>query len=46
MKDIGQWNLINMIDGLEGFTIRLWTGVLGWSMEEIEVFLAKVRKDL
>ena len=46
MKEIGAWNLINMIDGLEGFTIRLWTQVLGWSMEEIEVFLVDVRKDL
>lgn len=46
MKEIGAWNLINMIDGLEGFTIRLFTQVLGWSMEEIEVFLEDVRKDL
>lgn len=46
MKEIGEWNLVNMLDGLEGFTNRLFTGVLGWSMEEVQAFLVGVRKDL
>ena len=46
LKEIGKWNLINMLDGLEGFTVRLWTMALGMEMEEIEVILAAVRKDL
>ena len=46
LKEIGAWNLINMLDGLEGFTFRLFQGVHGWSREEIEVFLAGVRKDM
>ena len=46
MKEIGEWNLLNMLDGLDGFTFRLWTNVLGWSMEEVESFLENVRKDL
>lgn len=46
MKEIGEWNLVNMLDGLEGFTFRLWTKVLGWSVEEVEAFLIGVRKDL
>lgn len=46
MKEIGQWNLINMLDGLEGFTFRLWTSVLGWTVEETESFLTGVRRDV
>lgn len=46
MKEIGQLNLIDMLDGLEGFTFRLWTTVLGWSVEETESFLVCVRRDV
>ena len=35
-----------MLDGLEGFTWRLFMGVLGWSKEEIEILLAGVRRDM
>lgn len=35
-----------MLDGLEGFTFRLFMGVLGWSREEVETFLTSVRKDM
>ena len=34
-----------MLDGLHGLTIALWTRVLGWTEQEIEVFLAGVRKE-
>lgn len=33
-------------DGLEGFSLRLFTNALGWKAEEVQVMLAKVRKDL
>ena len=33
-------------DGLEGFSLRLFTNALGWKVEEVQVMLAKVRKDL
>ncbi|ETN45927.1 uncharacterized protein HMPREF1541_00109 [Cyphellophora europaea CBS 101466] len=46
LKEMGSWNLINMLDGLEGFTVRLWTMALEMSTEEIEVILAGVRKDV
>ncbi|KAI4227821.1 MAG: hypothetical protein L6R36_002115 [Xanthoria steineri] len=32
--------------GLEAFTLRLFTQVLGWKSEEVHVLLANVRKDL
>ncbi|OLN81629.1 Malonyl-[acyl-carrier protein] O-methyltransferase 1-like protein 5 [Colletotrichum chlorophyti] len=45
-KDIGMLNLIQVLDGLEAFNLRLLTGVLGWSREEVLVLLAQVRNEL
>ena len=46
LKTIGAWNLVQLEDGLEGFTLRLFTQHLDWKREEVDVMLAKVRKDL
>ena len=46
LKGIGSWNLVQLEDGLEGFTMRLFTQYLGWKVEEVKVMLAKVRKNL
>lgn len=45
-KTIGAWNLVQVEDGLEAFTLRLFTQFLGWKTEEVQVLLANVRKDL
>lgn len=45
-KTIGAWNLVEIEDGLEAFTLRLYTQQLGWKPQEVQVLLAKVRKDL
>lgn len=45
-KVLGCWNLVQIEDGLEGFSLRLLTQVLGWDPAEVQVLLAKVRKDL
>lgn len=45
-KELGRLTMANFLVGLEGFTLRLWTGVLGMSYEEVLVFLAGVRKDV
>ncbi|CAG1977748.1 unnamed protein product [Fusarium graminearum] len=47
-KEIGQWHNMNMdhFKGLEALSIAVLTRVLGWSQEEVTVFLAKVRKDI
>lgn len=37
---------MQFLDGLEGFTLRLLTQVLGWNYTEVQVFLAAVRKAL
>ncbi|KAF4997445.1 hypothetical protein FGRMN_3809 [Fusarium graminum] len=46
-KEIGQWHNMNMdaFKGLESLSIAVLTRVMGWSQEEVTVFLAKVRKE-
>lgn len=46
LKDVGAFNLVQLTDGLEGFSLRMFTHVLGWAPEELQVFLGKVKKDL
>ena len=45
LKETGMMNLVQVLDGLEGFSHKIFE-LLGWSRIEIEVLLAKVRKDL
>src|SRR5436305_14508095 len=45
-KTLGTWSLQNMLDGLHAFSIALFTRALGWSAEEVEVFLVDVRNDV
>jgi len=45
-KEVGMLNLAQALNGLEGFSLRLFCGVLGWSKEEVLVLLSKVRKEL
>ncbi|KAK2037322.1 methyltransferase domain-containing protein [Colletotrichum somersetense] len=45
-KDIGMCNLIQMLDGLEAFSLRVFCDVLGWTRAEVLVLLAMVRKEL
>ncbi|KAH8746365.1 S-adenosyl-L-methionine-dependent methyltransferase [Hyaloscypha finlandica] len=46
MKEIGLWAHEVTVSNLSGLSIALFTHGLGWSVEELEVFLADVRKDL
>jgi hypothetical protein len=46
MKKMGTYMMMNMLEGIEAFTLRLWTQQLGWSTEQIQLFLAEVRKDI
>jgi hypothetical protein len=45
-KELGAWNLLNIDSEVEGMTRALFTRGLGWSPEEVQVFLADVRKDM
>ena len=46
MKDLGHWWNENMVLGLQGFSLAYFSRILGWSAEEIEVYLVNVRKSL
>ncbi|KAN0088992.1 S-adenosyl-L-methionine-dependent methyltransferase [Hyaloscypha variabilis] len=46
MKEIGLWAHEVTISNLSGLSIALFTHGLGWRIEELEVFLADVRKDM
>jgi hypothetical protein len=46
LKMIGAFELHNLLQGLHGFSMRMFTKVFGWSPEQVEVFLVDVRKDL
>ncbi|KAF2095539.1 S-adenosyl-L-methionine-dependent methyltransferase [Rhizodiscina lignyota] len=43
-KEKGLWMLQNMQEGLQGFSMGIFTKGLGWRAEEVEVFLAEVRR--
>jgi hypothetical protein len=45
-KELGVWNNENVAIGLESLTIAPFTRAHGWSIEDIQVFLTEVRKDL
>ncbi|OHE95620.1 methyltransferase domain-containing protein [Colletotrichum orchidophilum] len=45
-KDIGMGNLIQLLDGLEAFTLRLFCGILGWTEEKVSMLLSHVRQEL
>lgn len=46
LKTIGKFNQVQLLSGLEAFSLRLYTDVLGWQKEEVVVLLAKVRNEL
>ena len=35
-----------MLEGMEGYTLALFTRALGWTADEVGIFLAGVRKEL
>jgi hypothetical protein len=46
LKELGICNLAQILDGLEAFSLRLLCDVGGWSMQEVNVLLAKVRQEV
>jgi len=45
LKEVGTCNLIQMLNGLEAFSMRLLCDGDGWSEEQVHVLLAQVRKE-
>ncbi|KAF3481117.1 TAM domain methyltransferase [Arthroderma uncinatum] len=46
LKEIGNWTMINMLEGLQALTVGPFTRGLGWSIEEVETFLVDVRANV
>jgi len=46
LKAIGTWNLLSALEGLEGFSMGLFTRLLGWKPEDVQLFLVDVQKDI
>ncbi|KIX07160.1 uncharacterized protein Z518_01813 [Rhinocladiella mackenziei CBS 650.93] len=46
LKEMGAWNLVNILDGLEGFTLRPFMEILGMSFDDVQVLLAKAKQDV
>ena len=46
MKEIGRYHQLNMQESVESYTMALFTRVVGWTSEEVRVFLTKVRKEM
>lgn len=45
LKELGAWNQLQAMEGLEGWTMAPFCRVLGWSLEKVQVHLAGARKD-
>lgn len=45
MKEIGRIRGMAMNQGVEGYSLALYTRYLGWSADELRVLLAKVRSE-
>jgi len=45
-KTLGTWERVNFLEGLPGFTLAIFTRILGFSKEEVEIVMAGVRKDI
>ena len=46
LKEVGAWNYLQVQEGLEGFLYAIFTRILGWSKEEVDVLCAQVRGDM
>ena len=46
LKEVGKLSWLQLNEGLEGMSMRLLTGVVGLSEEEVRVMLEKVRAEL
>ncbi|KAK3326090.1 S-adenosyl-L-methionine-dependent methyltransferase [Apodospora peruviana] len=45
-KELGRWAQENFTWGCDSMSLALFTRVLGWSADEVHVFMAMVRQDL
>ncbi|KAL9075427.1 MAG: hypothetical protein Q9157_004006 [Trypethelium eluteriae] len=46
LKIVGRFHEASMVDGIQGFSLAPFSRALGWTKEEIEVYLIDVRKSI
>jgi len=46
LKEIGMYNRLQWEEGIEGWCVFLLTNVLHWTEEEVQVYLAEMRRAL
>ncbi|KAF2457406.1 S-adenosyl-L-methionine-dependent methyltransferase, partial [Lineolata rhizophorae] len=45
LKHVGMFEMVNMVEGVEALSMRLFTRALGWSPERVQLLLERVRKE-
>ncbi|GJC96242.1 hypothetical protein ColKHC_05068 [Colletotrichum higginsianum] len=45
-KTLGAWSLENYLQGIEGWTMPAFTKGLGWTKDQVQVFLIDVRNEM
>lgn len=45
LKEAGANQLIGFLDGIQSLSLAIFTRILGWTQEEVDVFLMEVRND-
>ncbi|PNH52362.1 hypothetical protein VD0003_g4944 [Verticillium dahliae] len=45
-KELGMWTYENLGNGASGLSMALFTRALGWTQQEVELFLVDVRRDM
>ena len=46
LKEAGIFGLAALLNGMQGLSMKVFTNFLGWSVAQLEVYLAAVRKEL
>ncbi|KAL5336612.1 S-adenosyl-L-methionine-dependent methyltransferase [Aspergillus crustosus] len=46
LKNLGRYHQANMLEALEAYSLALMTRFLGWTVDDVQVLLAGVRKEL
>ncbi|KAM6516473.1 hypothetical protein FALCPG4_014656 [Fusarium falciforme] len=46
LKEIGKFQAIQEAQAIESYTPQIFSSVLGWTQEEIQVFMAKVKNEI
>ena len=46
LRQAGLFGLVNLLDGLQGLSLKIFTDLLGYSVDELEVLLMECRKDV